>query len=438
MNIVVAWREPWNDVLTSNLFFRTHVVRPFGALLYVSLFETFGFDPTPFRIVCYIGLWLNVVIMFFFARILTGRYDVALLLTFLHCHHAGYWPFYYGSGNCYDLFAFTFYFAALTLYLRIRSQARFPRWYELTTLVVLYACAVNSKEAAASLPAILLIYELLFHPPRQLSWLWREARGVVATGIVGLIFIWSRFTSPNVMIDHPLYTPVFTLRRYLESTAVYWNDLSSQPHLWTPGGVACLLVGMLLVALGLRSRILLFAVALIVIGAAPVAFITPRGLACYYIPVLGYALFVAVLLSSTARYLAGRVPKIPLLAWQALIFLGLFSLVAPYETKYGTVHREEYWEEWRFVQFTASEFASHPEWFGPGKSLLVLDDGFKKYPWASTFLAYLVGREKTMQVHKLANLNPRPSTEAIAAYANIITLQDGSYRKVTPAEVSSY
>jgi hypothetical protein len=280
---------------------------------------------------------------------------------------------------------------------------------------VLYACSVNSKEAAASLPAILLVYELLFDR--------KELRGVVVTGLVGLVFLWSRFTSPNLMLGHPDYTPLLTVGRYLESTAVYLSGMVGRVGLWTPASAACLLVAMLVLAAALRDRLLLFATALVVIGAAPIAFVTPRGTASYYIPILGYALYAAILL-------VRMMPRAPALAWQSALFLAVFLPVAWLGQKYAAVVREPYWKEWQRIQITASEYRAHPEWFGPGKSMLIVSDNFEEFPWASTFLAYLIGGQRSMQIHKLAELKQRPSKEEIAEYTTIIGFREGRYVEV--------
>src|SRR5436190_2274912 len=48
MNLFFVWRESLTDIVKANLFFRTNVVRPFGALFYSTFFSLFGFDGLPF------------------------------------------------------------------------------------------------------------------------------------------------------------------------------------------------------------------------------------------------------------------------------------------------------------------------------------------------------------------------------------------------------
>ena len=253
MNLFFAWRDSVPEILKANLFFRSVVIRPFGALFYATFFHFFGFDGLPFRVFCYAVLWCNVLLTYLFVRRLTLSREIGLFAVLLHCYQANYFPMYYGSGYCYDVFAFFFYYAAFILVLRARQVGRLLTLRESIGAAVLFACSVNSKEAAASLPLMLLIYELLYHPPESLSWIWREARAVVITGCIGLIYLWARFTGPNNLLGHPAYSPVFTLERYLDSVAHYLNELTSQSF-WTPQDAAILLSSMALIAVAARSR----------------------------------------------------------------------------------------------------------------------------------------------------------------------------------------
>ncbi|HYI96712.1 MAG TPA: hypothetical protein VEX68_24440 [Bryobacteraceae bacterium] len=439
MNTYLAWREPWSDVLLSNLFVPTKVIRPFGALFYVTLFDRFGFDPVPFRLVCYIALWFNVFLMFVVGRYLTGRYEVALLLTFLHCHRSEFFPFYYGSGYCYDIFAFAFYFSALAIYVRARSKGKTLRSYELAVIAILYACAVNAKEAAASLPAIFLAYELIFNPPKSgryvVTWLKHEGRGFIATGLVGVAFVWARFTGPNNLLNHPAYTPLFTLGRYLESTATYLNDLVVRPAFFSPASAGYLLLALLAVAALTRNRLLLFAWILIVAGSAPIAFVQPRGLASYYIPTFGYSLYAGILLVRLGDLLTRTSRRVPALVWHSAVFLAIFVTVVPFERKHAAVYRESYWDEWKRIQLTADYYKAHPEWFGPAKSMLIVNDPLQGGNWDSAFIAYLIGGHRSMHVQKLSEMNPKPTPEEIATYSTIIAFRDGRYVSLKPDEV---
>jgi hypothetical protein len=88
MNLYFAWREPWGDILKSNLFWPTGTFRPFGTLFYRSVLEQFGYQAVPFRIICYVLLWVNVPVAYWFVKRVTGSREVGLLAALLHCVHA--------------------------------------------------------------------------------------------------------------------------------------------------------------------------------------------------------------------------------------------------------------------------------------------------------------------------------------------------------------
>ena len=429
MNLYFAWREPFLEVLKANLFFRTPIVRPFGALVYVSSLQLWGYDGFPLRVICYAVLWLNLPVTYFFVRRLTGSREIAISAVLLHCVHSCYFPMYYGSGSLYDVFSFFFYYAALVLALRARAEERLLSGLECVGLAILFAWAVNSKEAAASLPAMLLLYELLYRGfPRSISWVWREARGVLVTGGVALVFLWARFTGPNNLLGHPDYTPVFTLQRYLECTAHYLDELSARANLWTPEKAGLLLGGMAAVAIVARSRHLIFAWFLVVLGAAPMAFVSPRGLSAYYIPVLGYAIFLAVMLVG-GREFAARILRLrPLasVASQALLFLALVAGL--WEWQVSTERSfPDHWADLRRIESAAAQFRSHPEWFRPGASLLILNDPFGEYEWATTFIAAVVGNDRTVTIQKRKMDQPIPGPEQMAQFRTVIAYANGGY-----------
>jgi hypothetical protein len=434
MNIFFAWREPFLDVIKANLFFRTNVTRPFGALFYASFFHWFGLEALPYRVFCYAVLWLTLPVTYLFVRYATHSREIGVLSVLLHCYHSNLFPLYYGSGCCYDIFAFVFYYSAFAITARARRANRNLSAPECLILAVLFACAVNSKEAAASLPALLLMFEVLHSPPKSITWIWREGRSVLVTGSVGLLYLWARFTGPNNLLDHSAYRPVFALSRYLESTATYLNDLSARAELWTSAGAAMLLGSMALIAALMRRRDLWLAWLLVTVGAAPIAFVQPRGVHAYYIPILGYAMFAAILLVAARKSMMRSKAAVPVAISQAALFLIVYAAMWQWQAKTER-HLAVYWEELRGIQFALREFQRHPEWFRPGSRLLIVNDNFPDHEWASTFIASLVGADKSIHVQTLKKLDPKPARERIASYTTIVGLRDGAMVELDPSQV---
>jgi hypothetical protein len=414
MNLFFAWREPFLEIIKANFFIPTNVIRPFGALFYSTFYHLFGLDGLPFRVFCYAVLWCNVLLTYVFARRLTGSREIGLIAVLLHCYQANYFPMYYGSGYCFDVFAFFFYYAAFILALYQKGCV---------AIAILFACAVNSKEAAASLPAILLIYELLYNPPKSIAWIWREARAVLITGCVGALFLWARFTGPNNLLAHPAYAPAFTLERYLLSTANYLNELTSHENLWTPQRAAILLAAMALIAIAARSRHLCFSWLLIVIGATPIAFVQPRGVAAYYIPLVGYAIFFAVILVRAREFLVRSRAPIPNLASQAILFILIFTINWKYQQK-NQRRFPDYWTNLELINGTIAEFCTHDEWFPKGSVVLIASDPFPENEWASTFIALLSSNDHSLVVHRQGKSAPAQT------YNKVITYKDRKYEEL--------
>jgi hypothetical protein len=420
MNLFFAWKYPASEIVKANFFVPTEVVRPLGALFYKVFFHWFGFDGFPFRVFCYAVLWCNLLLTYVFVRRVSNSRETGALAALLHCYQANYFPMYYGSGYCYDVFAFFFYYLAFLAYLR--------GWhYAIVTL--LYACSVNSKEPGITLPAMLLIFEALKNRAKILSWSSREARAIISTGCAGLIYLWARFSGPNNLLSHPAYSPVFTTQRYLESTANYLNELSSQERLWTPAGAAALLLGMAAMVLISRSRGLCFSWLLVLIGSAPVAFVQPRGVAAYYIPLVGYAIFAAIVLVRSREFLVRNRPVAIAVASQALLFSLVFGIV--WRWQLHTQRRfPEYWKELAAIELTASQFRTHPEWFRPGGKVLIVNDPFPDYEWASSFIAILIANDRSVTIHTLAKLDPKPAPDQIAEYTAVLAFENGRFINV--------
>ena len=158
-------------------------------------------------------------------------------------------------------------------------------------------------------------------------------------------------------------------------------------------GAAVLLLSMAAIALLAHSRDLWFAWLLIVVGSAPIAFVLPRGVAAYYIPLVGYAMFVAMVLVRTREFLFRARSAALALASQGVLFMMLFTVVWLWQ-----IHHQrrfpDYWNELAAIESTAAQFRSHPEWFHPGGRVLIVNDPFPEYEWASTFIAILIANDK--------------------------------------------
>lgn len=441
MNTYFAWREPPGKWVQANVVYFSDAIRPLGALFYTVFFRLFGFDPFPFRVACMVVLTANAALAFWFARALTGSLWLGAATAAAHCYHVNLYALYEGSGNCYDVFAFFFYFAALCWYVAIRNRARVPNARESLALCLLYIAAMNSKEAGVSLPAALLLYEIFYQRVGlSVAWLKTGGRSVVLTGLVGLIYVAGKLTSEKSIASMEAYQISISLASYLRATAVYLNDIVYSNDRFAFPGAGVLLAFLLLLAVATRNRHLIFSWLFIVITAAPMAFIPPRGLASLYIPFFGYALFVVVCVAALGRICLEAFPRLATLnrtALRAAALTAWILLLSAIHMRYGVLNREPVWKQTRLIAAVADDFKRHPDWFRKDAKILILSDPFDER-WASTFLVYLVGREPSVRVDRLPDMNPQPRLEQIATeYGVVLALRGGRMVRVPANAVPS-
>ncbi|MBX5496850.1 MAG: hypothetical protein IRZ15_16050, partial [Bryobacteraceae bacterium] len=317
MNLYGAWSAPLGLVLKSAVVFFEPFYRPVGALFYRSIFALAGLDPFPYRAVCMLFLGLNIVLAYWVSSLITKSAETGWLTALLGSFHVRMSDLYYSSGTVYDVLAYTFFSASFGYYLRIRLRGTLPALSNIFVLAGLFILALGSKEVAITLPVLLLLYEALWHPPKELSlraslrWLAREGRPAVLLLVIAAIFAWSRAAVPSY-VGNEAYTPVFSWEVYRRNWRWYVSQLLlMEPFAATFRSIALSVAAMLLIALRLRSRAMLFGLGMFLIGELPLAFILPRGLFALYLPLFGLSLYFA---EALVRIRTG-IQVIPVRAW---------------------------------------------------------------------------------------------------------------------------
>jgi hypothetical protein len=238
-----------------------------------------------------------------------GSREIGGIATLLYAFHGEFGYLYYNAGSMYDVFCFLFFFLALLIYLSARLQGRVPGLWGTLGFLVCLVCALNSKEMAAALPVIVLVYELIFHPPdfrslrALLRWCWHEGRMALLGALCVLIYLPAKLGSAGLAQDDA-YVPSYTWARWLGDTETYLAELLYQTSSTTKLGVAPLpllgvvaFFGLLIgIALWIRSRVLWFGLLFFIIALLPVSFIPARLGFVLYLPLAGMALYVAVCL----------------------------------------------------------------------------------------------------------------------------------------------
>src|SRR5579864_9122758 len=231
MNQWNYWSRPVSELIRANIFFWTPFYRPFGGIVYRTVFAIFGFNPGPLYLVYYVSLLLNLCVAYLVLKRISRSGEAGALATLLWSVHGNLDYLYNNAGSMYDVYCFLFYFLALLIYLRARERGEYLHGWNLAAFIASVVCCLNSKEMGATLPAILLLYEFLFYTPRwgRLSdfgrWLIREGRGALVAGICVLGYIPAKL-SPQGLTKTPDYVPHFTWAVYFHDTAVYLRYLT--------------------------------------------------------------------------------------------------------------------------------------------------------------------------------------------------------------------
>lgn len=399
MNLYASWRVPAAGHLRDTaLFFRPSAAyRPAGAIFYRALFEGFGFHALPFRIACYALLLANLGLAYALARRLANSRAVAALAALLFAYHGQFWCLYVNTGMCYDLLCFFFYAAAFLYYLRARERGLPLGWGRVAAWSGLYILCLNSKEMAVTLPVVIAVYELLAHPKGLLK-AWRVP--LVGAALTAL-FLLGRVASGD-MLSNAGYRPSLGAGVYLDHAYRFLAFALYDPWWLTPPVAAALALALVAYAAWRGSAPLRLAIAWMLVGILPVAFIEQRGLDAVYIPALALALAMALGIRRAAR----RAPP------AAVFSVALVALVCVHHA-YGRVDYPVMLAEGHHIRAVYEQLSARR--FPAASRILFLRDPFPGGSWSSAFLVYLSTRDPSLQVARAGN--PR-DFDVVLSYEN--------------------
>jgi hypothetical protein len=279
--------------------FWTPYYRPGGAVYYLPLYHFFGLNPFPYRIVQISILALSVPIAYWLARLLASSVSVAFLAVLAFCYHPYVASVVFAGAFIYDVLCGLFYFAALTYYVHIREKEAYLRPLQLVLFLMLYICALNSKEMAVTLPVIVLIYELLKSPRWAswnsfLSWSWRDAVPALTGGAITAFYVYSKIRGIGSTAGSEPYRPIYSWHNFVTSNASFVGELLYAPQAITLTALLLLWGAVFIYAFSRGDRMLRLMAFWIVIVPLPIAFILPiRTGGCLYLLLFGWAMICA-------------------------------------------------------------------------------------------------------------------------------------------------
>ncbi|HYL34566.1 MAG TPA: hypothetical protein VEV17_01490 [Bryobacteraceae bacterium] len=307
-NLYRSWASAGALVKANLLFFlNSPFYRPLASAWYASIYYFAGFNPVPFHATNVLILAANVWLTYCVVRRLADSRGAGALGALLISYYGPCKALYFDTEYIFDVLCYFFYFSALLFYLRMRSRPRTPKLWELVWLSVLYVCALNSKEVAITLPFFLAAYEWLYlrpplWPPRLLlQWVIGEGRAVLVTAALTALFAVGRAFGPNALLNMAPYRPVFTWSRFLETSENSLGELFFQAHPLQAASVLLIWLALFAIAWITKIRALKFAWLFLMFSVVPLAFITPRAVAQYYVPLFGWVLYAAAALVAGTR-----------------------------------------------------------------------------------------------------------------------------------------
>src|SRR5438067_2281191 len=304
MNLYFYWHPGILRCLWANVCFWSNFYRPAGALYYLPLYDFFGLNPEPYRIVQVGIVAASIPIIYWLSRLLTTSRSVAFLGTIIVSYHADLANLVFRGSMIYDALCGLFYFTALAYYIHVREQRANLRSLQITVFLLLYIFALNAKEMAVTLPVIALIYEVLKWPGlddwklfvRQNS---RSAIPPLVAGLLAAIYIYGKTHGSGPLVEAEVYRPQYSWHTFLESNAQFVNELRFHHGPIPVVALLLLWAGVFFYAFMRRDRTLLLMAFWVVLVPLPIAFLRPiRSGACLYLLLFGWAIIFAKVVRS--------------------------------------------------------------------------------------------------------------------------------------------
>ena len=407
--------------------------RPMGGLFYLPILAFAGLNPVPYQAALLLILLVNVYLVYRFARLLGASEPAGGLAALVVCYHAGLHNLYYNAACIYDVLCCFFYLAAFIDYLRIRQSGRVPGARQTVGFLALFLCALNSKEMAVTLPLMLLAYEWIYHRPALadrsalVSWLRGPGRVALVAAALTAVALYGKLFGPDPLAGAEAYRPVFILSRVRDFQRLSLGDLFFG---WGSGwgGILLLYAAMAYLAWRRDRPVLRFLWWFLVVTPLPIEFLVGRSQACLYIPLVGWAIFAAVIFLDLAGALAGVLEREPIgrfLGRRALVALLVVTAIflwarqnRQYKRIYAKPEMESLGHEsWDVIQ----QFRAVNPRVRPGSKVAFLDDPF--HSWDMLFVAELWFRDRTLDIHveRHGPLTP----QELAQTDSIFTFENG-------------
>jgi hypothetical protein len=179
-------------------------------------------------------------------------------------------------GSVFYVFSTTCFVVALLAFVKIQSWT-----LKSTVVLVAYLLAIKSQEAAVTLPAVLLVYEIVV-----LGKLRTDAKPRIALyallGMVAAAFTYVKVHTMSGVEAPTVYSYSFTLETLQQNATWYAAQLFPWVPVDAPGLALGVLAAITVAGVALRDRVILFGLAFAAITVLPVVFLVDHLFAFYW------------------------------------------------------------------------------------------------------------------------------------------------------------
>src|SRR6185312_7301925 len=406
-----AWSKPLGQIVRENLLIWTGQFRPFGAFFYRWIFNVYGFNPYPFRIAELAICAGNIGLCFWFVRLVSGSERTAALTTLIFAFQVRMLEVWFRTTVIFDVLCFTCLWLAAGIYVQGRRTGENLRPGRIAVIVLLFVCALNSKEFAICLPVFLFAWEVLFNGVKLPGFLRTRAALLLSVmSLLVVVYAIGKLHGAGAMANSPLYLPEYSYARFTETWGEYLKDIFVLPD--RPAGWVSLSIlgGMFVFAGVIRSRILIFAWVILFFGMLPVSFSPARGgYEIYASSWLGWALYPAALLVILQDLITRRIPR------YRIVLAAIVFVLVGWRVGYANLHdlrhgqRDWLYDPPRAVRSMAAQLAAKHPTLPPGSRILFLEDGFTTEEWTPLFILRLVYEDPRLVVDRLKQDTHRPA-----------------------------
>jgi hypothetical protein len=317
------------------------------------------------------------------------------------------------------------------------------RGSETALLMGLYLCALDSKEMALTLPIVLLAYEWIYGDGWPAAWTWKEiaawlrgpGRVVLYCVVLNLLYLDGKAFGPDAMMQNAAYRPELSWHRVLAFEKTAMGDLFLSWEKFNSLGVAAVWVLVAWLAWRRPRPVLRFCWVFLMLTPLPLAVLEGRGAACLYIPLAGWAVFAAVVVTDVAGRAARFLAEEPV--FRRAGYAGLFAVIVCasfffWAKKNDYQRRVFVWDAMAHVGEQTAKAIEQLRVLNPhvksGTDVVFLNDPFDG--WDMSFIAELWFRDRSLRFHLQRKV---PIAAEELAKMTVFDFQDGRMVRVTSA-----